>query len=74
VKARIRPDAREAATLASSMWSRSLADVFTRSKHRLANGPAIDLGRRQENAGKAIVIIIPSFAERYLSTALFEGV
>ena len=34
---------------------------------------AIDLGRRPENQGKTIVVIIPSFSERYLSTALFEG-
>jgi cysteine synthase len=34
---------------------------------------AIDVGRRPENANKNIVIIIPDFAERYLSTALFEG-
>lgn len=34
---------------------------------------ACELGRRSEMAGKRIVIILPSFAERYLSTALFEG-
>jgi cysteine synthase A len=34
---------------------------------------ALEIGGRPENKGKRIVVIIPSFAERYLSTALFEG-
>jgi len=34
---------------------------------------ALKVGGRPKWAGKSIVVIIPSFAERYLSTALFEG-
>jgi len=34
---------------------------------------ALKIGARPDMAGKRIVVIIPSFAERYLSTALFEG-
>ncbi|WP_127090820.1 cysteine synthase A [Aquabacter cavernae] len=34
---------------------------------------ALEIGARSEMAGKTIVVIVPSFAERYLSTALFEG-
>jgi cysteine synthase A len=34
---------------------------------------ALEVGARPENEGKKIVVIIPSIAERYLSTALFEG-
>ena len=34
---------------------------------------ALEVGARADMKGKQIVVIIPSFAERYLSTALFEG-
>jgi cysteine synthase A len=34
---------------------------------------ALEVAARPDAAGKTIVIVIPDFAERYLSTALFEG-
>ena len=38
-----------------------------------ATAAALEIAALPEMAGKRIVTIIPSFAERYLSTALFEG-
>jgi cysteine synthase A len=34
---------------------------------------AVRLGKQPEFAGKTMVVLLPDAAERYLSTALFEG-
>ena len=34
---------------------------------------ALEVGARRDMAGKMIVVVLPSFAERYLSTPLFDG-
>lgn len=56
-----------------AQWAARLDGVPVGISSGAALAAALEIGARPDMAGKRIVVILPSFAERYLSTPLFEG-
>lgn len=65
----VRVKAEDAFATARSLASRE--GLLVGISSGAATWAALQVARRKENTGKMVVVIIPSFGERYLSTALF---
>jgi len=66
-------DATVVAKLESFNPLSSVKDRIGVSMIEAAAWAAIEVGKREENKNKLIVVILPDTGERYLSTELFQG-